>query len=387
MTVLIISGCSRDVENEEYVFGSTEKELCSLSDASKQALTFVQSLGIITRSSNDIGEIKTAYALTKDALLPIVGMRNNWSEVPDTILYVVNLKDDKGYVLVSAIDQNVLGYIEHGAMPEISSITNPGFKLFLHGVIDDARDSRNRDDIDRGGPILEYPYTLDTLYTPMLTTKWGQEEPFNFYCPYVGTVRCPAGCVAVAVGQIVAYHEHPSSYNGTFFNWESIKADSIPTYTPDQLSVAHLMVDIGRIVDMSYSDSVSSASSTNVAKCLDSLGYHHTSLLDYDYNTCMQEFEQSRPVYIKGSKPNSNYGHAWVLDGGLVRSKHAKNFGGDSYTRIDIQRLVHCNWGENGSQDGYFHSDILDRELGVDITRTAYSQNVQIYYEIYPNSN
>lgn len=92
-------------------------------------------------------------------------------------------------------------------------------------------------------------------------------------------------------------------------------------------------------------------------------------------------------IQVKGSKPNSNYGHARVLDGGLVRSKHVKNFGGDSYTRIDIQRLVHCNWGENGSQDGYFHSDILDRELGVDITRTAYSQNVQIYYEIYPNSN
>ena len=227
----------------------------------------------------------------------------------------------------------------------------------------------------------------------MLTTGWGQDSPYNLFCPTIDGVRCPAGCVAVAVAQIVAYHEHPSSYNGTGFDWESIKADSVPIYTPDQLSVAHLMVDIGRIVGMGYESGLSHANSLNVAQCLDSLGYHHTSLLAYDYNTCMQEFENNRPVYIKGARIDttsntiSQYGHAWVLDGGIVRSIHMKDFWGKSYSRINIQRLVHCNWGEEGYQDGYFHSDILDRNLGVDITRTAYTENLQIYYEIYPDSN
>ena len=320
-------GCSQEEFQNSFSFTERTQESNKLDNASKQALDFVRSLGIITRSSNDLEEMESAYALTKDVFLPIMRSKDNWEVLPDTVLYVVNLKGDKGYVLVSAIDQIVLAYIEHGKMPEIDSINNPGLTLFLNGVIDDIANPRGRDSLVPVGPI-QYPYTIDTLYTPMLTTGWGQDSPYNLFCPTIDGVRCPAGCVAVAVAQ-----------------------------------------------------------------CLDSLGYHHTSLLAYDYNTCMHEFENNRPVYIKGARIDttsntiSQYGHAWVLDGGIVRSIHMKDFWGKSYSRINIQRLVHCNWGEEGYQDGYFHSDILDRNLGVDITRTAYTENLQIYYEIYPDSN
>lgn len=50
---------------------------------------------------------------------------------------------------------------------------------------------------------------------PMLTTKWHQQSPFSDRTPG----NYPAGCVAIAVAQIMAYHEYPRDY----CNWPLVK--------------------------------------------------------------------------------------------------------------------------------------------------------------------
>ena len=44
---------------------------------------------------------------------------------------------------------------------------------------------------------------------PLLSTKWHQNSPFNAKCPN----QSKAGCVAIAMAQIMKFHEHPKTYN------------------------------------------------------------------------------------------------------------------------------------------------------------------------------
>ena len=62
---------------------------------------------------------------------------------------------------------------------------------------------------------------------PLLTTTWGQGVPYNDYMPYVTrngeSKRAAAGCVIVAMAQVLNYWEYPTNYN-----WNNM-LDNIPT--------------------------------------------------------------------------------------------------------------------------------------------------------------
>lgn len=89
---------------------------------------------------------------------------------------------------------------------------------------------------------------------PMLTTKWHQKSPFSDLTPG----NYPAGCVAIAVAQIMAYHEYPRD----FCNWASVKKYEEMKEKPnhsvnidylvacDQLAL--MAVRIGQGCDMKY---------------------------------------------------------------------------------------------------------------------------------------
>ena len=40
-------------------------------------------------------------------------------------------------------------------------------------------------------------------------TLWGQDSPYNIYCPVINGKRCPTGCVATALAQLMRYHQWP----------------------------------------------------------------------------------------------------------------------------------------------------------------------------------
>ena len=386
---MVFTSCDDSIREEYVEDAVTNYNVDMISVAKMKAIDFISGLGVVTRGSSPEEEISSCYEWTKENLCFQLKDYSDFKNLPDTIMYVVNLKNDNGYILVP-VDQRIpgiLAYIEHGSLSPLDRIENDGFKLFLDGV---KKLLANRFPGENNNPIPgndTMPWAIDTIYAPLLTTKWGQQYPFNVSCPTFNGNYSVAGCVAIATAQIIAYHESPESYNNHFFNWETIKLDSVPLYSMDIGSVAQLIADIGRIVHMNYTDTLSTANSIYVAECLDSLGYHHVGLVDYDYNTCMEEFNNSRPVYIKGRPHDRVVGHAWIIDGGIVRSVHLGMFlpgGGLGFSRTNIQRLVHCNWGMNGDKDGYFLSDVFDTEQGVDITRSYYDTNLQIYKEVYP---
>ena len=103
--------------------------------------------------------------------------------------------------------------------------------------------------------------------SPLLTTKWGQGYPYNGLCPDYGNDRAAAGCVAVAMAQIMNYHRWPERGSGVVdgtdlsthvYDWAHIKdsyaytTDGSGTRIPADFTesegkaVAVLMSDAGR---------------------------------------------------------------------------------------------------------------------------------------------
>ena len=54
--------------------------------------------------------------------------------------------------------------------------------------------------------------------SPLLSSIWGQERPFNDYCTFSNgnsNYQCVTGCVATALAQVMNYYHFPISGTGT----------------------------------------------------------------------------------------------------------------------------------------------------------------------------
>lgn len=159
-----------------------------------------------------------------------------------TTAYVAELSPE-GFVIISADDEikPVLGFSFQGQFP----FTESGYNALLHlvkwdtaGRLKALREARAKGITMKqanlatqkwtsylsaakpGGaqPLTPSPMTFQQ-WPPnqdgWLTTNWYQGSPFNLDCPYIAsgivTGRCPVGCVATAMAQILNYWQYPKS--------------------------------------------------------------------------------------------------------------------------------------------------------------------------------
>lgn len=212
--------------------------------------------------------------------------------------------------------------------------------------------------------------------SPLTKTTWDQNKYFNASCP--SDSKGPdghvyAGCVAVSMAQVMAYHQYPakgsgshSYYHSTYgtlssnfslstYDWSSMP-NSLSTYNSD---VADLLYDCGVSVEMNYSPSGSGAYTSDAAQALkDYFDYASTARLTYasSYTSSgwesvlTNELDSSRPMIYRGQ--GSSGGHAWVCDG-------YQGSGNDHF---------HMNWGWSGYKNGYYYVS----NLNPGITLTSY---------------
>ena len=206
----------------------------------------------------------------------------------------------------------------------------------------------------------------------LTTTKWGQGNlrelngmTFNHYVPNNGKL----GCVTVAVGQVMRYHEFPASYP-----WSKM-GDKYPT----EETAAFLYELHNKIGNSDRFDTAQDA--------LKSYGYSVTEK-SHDDHAVLLQLSDGYPVCMFG-KPSSllgvatGSGHAWVCDG--VRY-------GDSWlelrfmtidyrpTTVSVPDLMveayvhksitsymttrfHMNWGWYGENNGFFTDDNIEVTL------------------------
>ena len=292
-------------------------------------------------------------------------------------LYVFNVADEGGYVIVSNDDRTipVLGYSDNGNLDPDDMPDN--MKAWLEGY---AREIECLDDIS-GIATTDVPAKVGnhatTTLGPLVTTQWSQSTPYSDRCPRESSSgkRCVTGCVATAMAQVMNYHKWPESptteipgysmseYVDTSepllvitFDWDNMK----DTYTgeepidhPTAIAVSTLMRYCGQSVKMDYGPSSSGAYTMDVAPALETyFGYNESAQYlvrsYYSYanwtDLIYNELEQRRPVIYNAMTRDAG-GHAFVCDG---------------YKYEGDEDLFHINWGWGGALDGYFVLSVLD---------------------------
>lgn len=230
-----------------------------------------------------------------------------------------------------------------------------------------------------------------TPVAPLLKTQWGQDWPFKAKCPTNGKQTTLAGCVPVALAQVLNYYhsdhkgtgqlyyahqeaemEYDINYANTSYDWSNM----LNTYEEGKYSqaesdaVAKLMVECGVASKAQYGYNETSANIPFVA-LNKYYGYDCTYLKrnfkvsgssmvwgsdQYFYQptakwmkVIQDELTAGRPIIYSATNRKSSGGiyefpamaHCFVIDG------------------IDADNYVHCNWGWNGLDDGYYDVAML----------------------------
>ncbi len=326
---------------------------------------------------------------------------------PETYYYVFNL-DSTGFVIVSGTDDviPILGYSTEGIFdpnnipPNMAEVLNR-YKREISYAIDHKitateETKKQWDELISGRvPIRK---ATATSVSPLLGgIKWDQAPIYNDSCPYDPSApyyynyKCPAGCVATAMAQIIKYWEYPvqgigskcynanySSYDSDFgdygilcadfenttYNYASMpnELDSYYSTPTEKRAVAQLMYHCGVAVNMMYGVPKGSGAYTVLpdyysywmnrqdeagnyymdaaAALRNHFGYEKAEgIFKKDYtesqwiNILKEQLSNWQPVLYAGSGPGG--GHAFVCDG------------------YDNHNFFHFNWGWGGNYNCY----------------------------------
>ena len=240
-------------------------------------------------------------------------------------------------------------------------------------------------------------WKTEYVKAPLLKTLWGQSGLYNDkvakYCD-ADKDQSPVGCVATAVGQLLAYHKKPAVFKGRIMHWDDItKIDSGDMFSSiyshnvgDNATfredIQHLLAHLGDsdLLAMEYGCIADGGSGSGRAlEALHSLGYNNALLMPYNVDQVVSEIRNNRPIYIQGysyeishtyttgwwfwKKSQTRYsykeGHAWVLDGYVLRKRKITEYYINCPSSEEVKivndekiELIHNNFGWGDSNDG-----------------------------------
>ncbi len=323
------------------------------------------------------------------------------------LYYVFNVTNQKGFVIVSGDDRvpAILGYAFEGAY--LKNDQPPAFQAWmlnyknqiiyaiendLKGDLEDIKDW----DIYRGIVQTKGIKQIEEV-SPLISTAWHQNCYYNYYCPYDTDGDCNrayAGCVAVAMAQIMKYWEHPYSCNNipgydddinldpddneipgsdygwisgissTAYNWSAMTNTLSSSSSQETMeALCGLLYHCGVSVEMNYGPESSAAFSHKASQAFQSIFKYaqSTNLLnkddfsDSEWDLILKnELDNYRPVYYDGCIEDGGC-HAFICDG----------YQGSSH--------FHFEWGWGGSTlNGYYYlDDLVDGSILFPIWQSA----------------
>ena len=325
-------------------------------------------------------------------------------EEAEPYVHIFNFDDNGGFAIMSA-DKRVpplLALTFDGELSPDTEVSNPGLIHFLANAERYYISKTSLGAGDNGDIVvfffffIKYSHVDKFIYDMNYghcQVQWGQGDPYNRYCPYINGKPTFTGCVATAVAQLMSVYRYPASYNGYNFNWPLMNTlTNIPNPDPNAESqVARLMQQLGlsHNLDMGYGVNGSGASPYNVPRTLENFGYSDGgTLVDYSTTDVVNELSAGYYVLLRGNDGrittnkilgvpinNISYsysgGHHWLAHG-LMKEKHTV----DTYLCVDINEFEYvssevknywyilCNWGWDGSDDGYYLSEVFDPNNG-----------------------
>ena len=306
------------------------------------------------------------------------------TEARVTSAYTLYQTRQGAFALIAADDRLPAVLAVGNGQSSVVTQANPGFEWFCNSIEQVSRILTSKDaafTTTLPDPA-KYPAKVDAL----ITSQWGQDAPYSYWCPtgygeicddYTpDVVHCCVGCVATALAQLTRYYRFPAHASGTAdfmigdknasasfdatFDWDNM-LDTYPEgqYTEAQgRAVALLSYVCGLISGMDYATNESGSSNhSGLAGAQNYFGYSKDASIvvrsDYSEPEWMDmvynELSHGRPLYYQGvyvkfdpSVGLMAAGHSFLIDG------------------YNEEGLVHVNWGWYGNYDGYFDIALLD---------------------------
>lgn len=407
------------VKSEQSALASQKSHQRSLEDAKSIALEFLR---------REHGEGRNLPSVTVSVTgwlrnaVPSLRSLDSKTQLVDTILYVLNVKDSGGCMLIPGDDRlpTVVGYLPNGNLDLNNVPKESGISLFMEAFPSYYRDydsgNRNRrvggerppsspirplPDQRDFDPQLDEPWETaeeiweDQHVNPMCPVTWDQRFPYNNLAPQYRGRRALAGCVAIAIGQLMACHRFPSSISNTQLNWDVLTR--YPDYSNGKIPTSHrdIYVDhVSRLLrtvgDCLYNDwglDVTGARPEMIPVALRALGYTHVSNgMRFNVDSIVASLNQSKPVVMAGFLKQSS-GHAWLCDGYRSKKIYLVTYGVDRRrreydiperfilgTRKRVEYLLHYNWGwgdvKGFEYNGFFESGVFrPKNTNLDFSR------------------
>ncbi len=290
--------------------------------------------------------------------------------------YIFNF--DNGFVIVSGDDRRlpILGYSTSAPFQK-NEIPLP-LKATLQNQ---PRQSRNPENpYGNSNKIHQHWQTLvsenvanDDIISvgPFIQTTWGQSPYYNMLCPADNlsvSGHAVAGCIAVAMAQILNYHQFPSNGFGSHeyisTHYGRLFADfGNTTYYYDQMpnalteyssmqeknAVATLIYHCGVAIETDYGPESSSGypignAPSGLYALKNYFGFEDAISLRKNYFSTTQEWEDTLRHQLDS-------GYPFILSG---QGTDSHTFLCDGYQIIDGQTFFHINWGWKGNNNGYF---------------------------------
>lgn len=318
--------------------------------------------------------------------------------------YIYTSDSGSGFVIVSG-DQRMPGILAYSDCGNFDIVNMPPAVRYWLGCYEDTYNS-----LEEGcSTIKQEQPCKDVLpggVTPLLGNNlWGQDKPYNNYCPSVNGKRCVTGCVATAMSQVMNYHQYPRTgfgkvdyytrtnrlhvthdFSKDYFEWgKMLDSYTGVKYSEEQAkSVATLMSSCGAAVKMDYCLSAQGGSGAYQYDLLRAFVYNFSYDQDAafairdlcstkDWHQLMiNELNNGRPINYAGQSLRDG-GHSFVIDG-------------YSITQGNTYPSYHVNWGWNGSCNGYYQIATLSpSENGYDEGKSGFSTDQQMTIGIKPD--
>lgn len=297
----------------------------------------------------------------------------------DALMYIVNYIE--GFTIISATKgiYPILAYSNTGSF-NLKDTTNIGLSIWMNTMKNDIISEMNNP-VDSALKLERYNY-LKTQFTktnkseiltrapvyldeirnyikvgPLIATNWHQHHPYNQFIPN----NYPAGCVPIALAQVINYHKTLSGEN---IDFASINNGSTS-------EAASLIKKIGTQIEMKYGSEGSYPDycinpfnlfcyRERIANFLNNRGYKAV------YTDNFNKRPNSLPVIYDAYKESVlgwtdlGKGHSWILDG-YESYEIYRGWFETPETRANYEPgkvwsvlFFHFNWGWESADDTWY---------------------------------
>ena len=287
--------------------------------------------------------------------------------------YYVFEGDRGGFVIMASDDRvkPVIGWSAEGSYrPEEVPSNMRAWLNMWEDIMAAVKEGREAPQMDAGREWEALEKQLIPCYAnekKYETATWGQDDPYNIYCPRYNDELSATGCVATATAIVMRCHKWPEAGHGelpsyTYIDDEEIERsingltlgnvydwDNMPlkvnsgTSLESQKQIARLMADVAIMAQSSFYPTGTGAHPVNAAAGLAEYFYYDASIVTFfkEYFTAEEwiamlkdNLDNVGPIVYAGYSRDG--GHAFVLDGYNSKGQFS------------------INWGWGGSGNGYF---------------------------------